>query len=382
MSESPERPRMTRRQLREMEQARQAAEAQSQGVEQASSAAEASGDFAVPPPTRPTMTRRQLREAAQREAEERAAQERAAEEAQRQAAEARRATEARRAAEERAAQEQTAPQVQQRRSVADARRSVLPNVGEQPQGQQRPGFYPAPQNWQEERPQQWTPGAGPSVQSGPAAAPNVRPPAGVNAIRTVEETGELSPILHTAPGENVWPSIPGAEPEQSEAKAEPDPVTPASPAVPFRAPAWGARTSAATQGAPDTDVEEGAPPTVAPRVNTQRAPETGGVSGMSATPTRWPAAGGSTTHVGPPSGSVFPGAPSAGTQIPSPQLDDDEDEDEEEYEPMFTWLRLLVLMIIAFVLGALVWVIIGQSDAGAAATAMAAITGLKIPLGE
>src|SRR5690625_4621319 len=375
MSESPERPRMTRRQLREMEQARQAAEAQSQGVEQASSAAEASGDFAVPPPTRPTMTRRQLREAAQREAEERAA-----EEAQRQAAEARRATEARRAAEERAAQEQTAPQVQQRRSAADARRSVLPNSGEHPQGQQRPGFYPAPQNWQEERPQQWTPGAGPSVHSGPAAAPNVRPPAGVNAIRTVEETGELSPILHTAPGENVWPSIPGAEPEQSEAKAEPDPVTPASPAVPFRAPAWGARTSAATQGAPDTDVEEEAPPAVAPRVNTQRAPETGGVSGMSATPTRWPAAGGSTTHVGPPTGSVFPGAPSAGTQIPSPQLDDDEDE--EEYEPMFTWLRLLVLMIIAFVLGALVWVIIGQSDAGAAATSMAAITGLKIPLGE
>lgn len=366
---------MTRRQLREMEQARQAAEAQSQGVEQASSAAEASGDFAVPPPTRPTMTRRQLREAAQREAEERAA-----EEAQRQAAEARRATEARRAAEERAAQEQTAPQVQQRRSVADARRSVLPNAGEQPQGQQRPGFYPAPQNWQEERPQQWTPGAGPSVQSGPAAAPNVRPPAGVNAIRTVEETGELSPILHTAPGENVWPSIPGAEPEQSEAKAEPDPVTPARPAVPFRAPAWGARTSAATQGAPDTDVEEEAPPAVAPRVNTQRAPETGGVSGMSATPTRWPAAGGSTTHVGPPTGSVFPGAPSAGTQIPPPQLD--EDGDEEEYEPMFTWLRLLVLMIIAFVLGALVWVIIGQSDAGAAATSMAAITGLKIPLGE
>src|SRR5690625_3355674 len=375
MSESPERPRMTRRQLREMEQARQAAEAQSQGVEQASSAAEASGDFAVPLPTRPTMTRRQLREAAQREAEERAA-----EEAQRQAAEARRATEARRAAEERAAQEQTAPQVQQRRSVADARRSVLPNAGEQPQGQQRPGFYPAPQNWQEERPQQWTPGAGPSVQSGPAAAPNVRPPAGVNAIRTVEETGELSPILHTAPGENVWPSIPGAEPEQSEAKAEPDPVTPARPAVPFRAPAWGARTSAATQGAPDTDVEEEATPTAAPRVNTQRAPETGGVSGMSATPTRWPAAGGSTTHVGPPTGSVFPGAPSAGTQIPPPQLD--EDEDEEEYEPMFTWLRLLVLMIIAFVLGALVWVIIGQSDAGAAATSMAAITGLKIPLGE
>src|SRR5690625_3328616 len=375
MSESPERPRMTRRQLREMEQARQAAEAQSQGVEQASSAAEASGDFAVPPPTRPTMTRRQLREAAQREAEARAA-----EEAQRQAAEARRATEARRAAEERAAQEQTAPQVQQRSSVAAARRSVLPNAREQPPGQQRPGFYPAPQNWQEERPQQWTPGAGPSVQSRPAAAPNVRPPAGVNAIRTVEETGELSPILHTAPGENVWPSIPGAEPEQSQTKAEPDPVTPASPAVPFRAPAWGARTSPATQGAPDTDVEEEAPPTVAPRVNTQRAPETGGVSGMSATTTRWPAAGGSTTHVGPPTGSVFPGAPSAGTQIPSPQLD--EDEAEEEYEPMFTWLRLLVLMIIAFVLGALVWVIIGQSDAGAAATSMAAITGLKIPLGE
>src|SRR5690625_7022552 len=103
---------------------------------------------------------------------------------------------------------------------------------------------------------------------------------------------------------------------------------------------------------------------------------------MSAPPTRWPAAGGSTTHVGPPTGSVFPGAPSAGTQIPSPQLDDDEDEDEEEYEPMFTWLRLLVLMIIAFVLGALGWVIIGRSDAGAAATAMAAISGLKIRLGE
>src|SRR5690625_3550982 len=465
MSESPERPRLTRRQLREMEQARQAAQEPTPSADQASSAAEASGDSTLPPPpTRPTMTRRQLREAAQREAAEReaaereaqarAAQERVAAEhaaAEQQAAERetarrqvadRRAAEAQReqefAAQQRAAQEQRAAyeqreaqaRVAQERAAADQgapdRQSIFPAAD-----QSRPGFYPAPQNWhatserleedvtreQHSAPPQQASPAQPQVPQSQASPPtqhpaspaqpqahdhpNVRPPAGVQAIRTVEETGELSPILQTAPGESVWPSIPGATAESSEpSSAEPETITPASPAVPFRAPAWGARTSAATQEAaaaePSATSEQSAAteesvdaadsaaagdnltPSVPPR-----GTESGGISGMSTAPTRWPGSSASRgLTVGPPSGSVFPGAQARSPQPTSPAAELRDDEDEEEYEPMFTWLRLLVLMIIAFVLGALVWLIIDQTDAGAAAASVLTITGLKIPLGD
>src|SRR5690625_3989215 len=438
MSGSPERPRLTRRQLREMEQARQAAQEPTPPADQASSAAEASGDSTLPPPpTRPTMTRRQLREAAQREAAEREAAER---EAQARAAQERVAADQRAAAQ----QQQHAPEPQHppaappaaweaevtSREPADQgapdRQSIFPAAD-----QSRPGFYPAPQDWhatsarleedvtreQHAAPPQQASPAQPQVPQSQASPPtqhpaspaqpqahnhpNVRPPAGVQAIRTVEETGELSPILQTAPGESVWPSIPGANPEDSEASnAEPETITPASPAVPFRAPAWGARTSAATQEAaaaePSATSEQSAAtegsvdaadsaaagdnftPSVPPR-----GTESGGISGMSTAPTRWPGSSASRgLTVGPPSGSVFPGAQARSPQPTSPAADLHDDEDEEEYEPMFTWLRLLVLMIIAFVLGALVWLIIDQTDAGAAAASVLTITGLKIPLGD
>src|SRR5690625_100810 len=418
MSESPERPRLTRRQLREMEQARQAAQEPTPPADQASSAAEASGDSTLPPPpTRPTMTRRQLREAAQREAAEREAAER---EAQARAAQERAAADQRAAAQ----QQQHAPEPQHppaappaaweaevtSREPADQgapdRQSIFPAAD-----QSRPGFYPAPQNWhatserleedvareQHSAPPHPAPPAQPQAHD----HPNVRPPAGVQAIRTVEETGELSPILQTAPGESVWPSIPGATAESPEpSSAEPETITPASPAVPFRAPAWGARTSAATQEAaaagPSATSEQAAAteesvdaadsaaagdnftPSVPPR-----GTESGGISGMSTAPTRWPGSSASRgPTVGPPSGSVFPGAQARSPQPTSPAADLHDDEDEEEYEPMFTWLRLLVLMIIAFVLGALVWLIIDQTDAGAAAASVLTITCFKIPLGD
>lgn len=457
MSESPERPRLTRRQLREMEQARQAAEGQQEAAPTPNAGQPAAwespapgGDFATPPPARPTMTRRQLREAAEREAAaQRAAHEaseaqRAAEIAQQEAAaRAQREAEerARQQAEEeaRAAAEQARLQQEQARAQEEqARRAAAeqerlsawqraqeapipaletedsPRIPADQDGAQRfvtqqqprhhefqPHSQPShePQLQPEHVPQfhqfheppvveepptaPETPPARPGFYPAPtfADAPVVRPPAGVNAIRTVEETGELSPILHTAPGESVWPSIPGAVQNENEngdvtsqmaavAPAQPS-APPARPAVPFRAPAWGARTSA---------------PVDEPAVSDPVTAGEPGTSGMSAEPSRWPAGGGLTAGTAPlgsgATGSVFPGAKTETSGVPTDFDLDDDDDDEEEYEPMFTWLRLLVLMIIAFVLGALVWLIIGKNDAGGTAASLIAISSLKFPLGD
>ena len=431
MSESPERPRLTRRQLREMEQARLAAESEQPAAEADSPAGQPSSDFAMPAPSdfstpapsRPTMTRRQMREAAQREAEEaRRAQEQQAaqspqtsgvnqdvqidfeEEAAQQAQPAQPAQPSRPAQQQWRAQDapppaletEDAPRVPEDRGAAQrALAEQTTQSSQEPQRepqrasifgdrtQTRPGFYPAPQNLGHPA----NAGQAP-VEPTPdfSAAPNVRPPEGITAIRTIEETGELSPILHTSPGENVWPSIPGSG-EDGRGQKTPEvqqQTVPTSTPVPFRAPAWGARTMAAEEA--ETQAAAGdvasAPGAGFASSQFEEDEEPEAISGMSAAPSRWPAGGGlagGASGVKSPSSGGFPSIQSLSESSADTDFGD---EDDEEYEPMFTWLRLLVLMIIAFVLGALVWLIIGKSDAGAVTAALGAVIGLKNPLGE
>ena len=393
MSEQPERPRLTRRQLREMEQARQAAAAQA--AQPSSPPAPAPSNYSAPPAVpRPTMSRRQMREAAEREAAERAAAQHAADE-QRRLADAQRLAEqhrqeemriraqeearrqmeaqvlAQRQAEEQAAREAQARALAERQraeyeariaaeqaaaerrlSAHQARQAApppletedAPMVRGMQQGGQRPGFYPAPTGQQ--------PMAGGQVPYDHHGQPQVQndvphmqrqsmmnPPGGRGVIRTVDNTGEISPVLSTSPGEAVWPSAPGAVPAQDDFHAEQTrmqqaqaPQGHATQSAPFRAPAWGARTTQAQASMPAELDDE--PAAAAPR-------------------------------------SVFPGAAEQEVEDEFDLYDDEEPE--EEYEPMFTWLRLLVLVIIAFVLGALVWLLIDNTSAGAAAASAALV---------
>ncbi len=47
------------------------------------------------------------------------------------------------------------------------------------------------------------------------------------------------------------------------------------------------------------------------------------------------------------------GGPTAGSV--APEDDEDDDDDWEESEPSYTWLHYIILLVVAFVLGVLLW---------------------------
>lgn len=422
MSENPERPRLTRRELREMERARSQEQQEPERIDPAPTPPEAQPGSEDPPPQRPRMTRRQLREAAAREeAEKEAANREAAqrEAAVREAAERETAAQKRAAAEpEQGGQAKSAPEPEPKplpTRVSSLPQRPQPRPSREAEGPAAPVDQPDHQRTERQRARDAAPielededsasleKAGPledPVQSlalrrprpkparleeeaAPAETPNVRPPEGTSAIRRVEETGELSPIISTSPGAGSWTPGGPAQPQRESADSqEPeDPLVTTGKQVPFRAPAWGARTLAAEQAAAAPqqeaarqgdlhpgDSQQGHPP-AQPRAAAPPAPSAGGSatpgSGMRTSATMWPTSG------------QFSTGGFAATNFED-DLDDDED---EEYEPMFTWLRVLVLLVVAFTLGVLVWLIVGKEDPPSGAAALDLVTDMKNRLG-
>lgn len=260
--------------------------------------------------------------------------------------------------------------------------------------------------------------AQPTSPGYPTSAPVVRPPSSSGGMRGLDETGRLTPIQRTSeqaaarsarPAPASSPSdparaVPGWRTQGSGAASAPAPA-PATVPPPGRqgaAPGQALRSSAAAPTAtpaPSSAPGTGAPARRSPFESPRSAPSPFGDTGSGST---GPGAG------APASASAAPAvAPGVGQSSPAPSLpwaspvadrptsvapasvppggsgeqsraaaspfdalvgaeqpvraraaapeEDDEDDDWEEPEASYTWLHYIVLVVVAFVLGLLLW---------------------------
>lgn len=188
-------------------------------------------------------------------------------------------------------------------------------------------------------------------------APVVRPPSTSGGIRRVDETGRLTPVERASGDAGPGPAAP-----QGDAPARPGAPARTSSRQPFSGPA--APSAPYGRPAPGSSGAAQAPPPPPPWASTGTSSV--GASAASAaaaqeppSPFGAPAAGGPDRRPSPDLPWEAPPARPAAEQQPprtraEARVDPDED-DWEEPESSYTWLHYIVLVVVAFVLGLLLW---------------------------
>ncbi|WP_353708892.1 hypothetical protein ABRQ22_06020 [Cellulosimicrobium sp. ES-005] len=214
-----------------------------------------------------------------------------------------------------------------------------------------------------------------------------RPPAGPSRPAAPGATGPVRPPTPSAPaggfgsapvGRVGAPEAPPAQPQRLSAFSAPAAAPAAPPATPSPAPApspWGATAAPAPERTPAAARPAAPPAAAAPAeapgaalpwsaITSGSAPEPASAGREPAPPfggVRETAA--AARAVGGSSDDLFPRVRGRADELDG---EADDDLDDEPRGPSYTWLHYLILVAVAFVLGLLVWTLVSRDDPGLA----------------
>lgn len=196
-----------------------------------------------------------------------------------------------------------------------------------------------------------------------------RPPAGAPRPSVPGATGPVRPATPSAPVGGLGASAGAARPEPTQpprlSAFSAPPTSPAPPGTPAPAPApspWGAAPAPAPERtpapAPPAETAGAALPWSA--ITAGSAPEPASAAQQTS-----PFGGVRETAPAPAGGSdeLFPRVRGRAAE---PEESDDDDLEDERRGPSYTWLHYLILVAVAFVLGLLVWTLVSRDDPGLA----------------
>lgn len=196
-----------------------------------------------------------------------------------------------------------------------------------------------------------------------------RPPAGAPRPSVPGATGPVRPATPSAPVGGLGASAGAARPEPTQpprlSAFSAPPTSPAPPGTPAPAPApspWGGAPAPAPERtpapAPPAETAGAALPWSA--ITAGSAPEPASAAQQTS-----PFGGVRETAPAPAGGSdeLFPRVRGRAAE---PEESDDDDLEDERRGPSYTWLHYLILVAVAFVLGLLVWTLVSRDDPGLA----------------